>query len=71
MIKKILNFVGFVMLISQYSALLLVFFVAYSDPAKEVLVRINAFGEADIEAVFFIVTLPAVVYFIIKRLREW
>ena len=47
-----------------------VFFRAYFSPAKTNLVHINLFGEANLEAFLFAVTLPFVLYNFIDNTRR-
>lgn len=50
--------------VASYFILLLTFFVAYLSPSKLVIVDINGVGEANIEFLFLLLTIPCVVYYL-------
>lgn len=69
MIKDILYDFGkgfpYLLLVLYYHA----FFVAFSHPTKSVLIKIDMFGEAFIEAIVLILFIPIMVYSI-RRSRD-
>ena len=57
------------MLIATYFTCLLTFMAAYIYPTKSVIVTINSYGEANIELILLLVTLPIVIRYVIKEIK--
>lgn len=62
--RFIILLVTSMMFVMSYFMLLLTFFVAYLSPSKLVIVNINSVGEANIEFLFLLLTIPCVVYYL-------
>jgi len=56
--------VSSVILFSSYLILLFTFFSAYLSPIKTVIVDINGIGEANLEFVFLLASIPCVMYYL-------
>jgi len=57
-----------IILFSSYLIILYTFFSAYLSPIKTVIVDINGIGEANVEFVFLLASIPCVMYYL-GRLR--
>lgn len=66
-----------VTLVASYFILLYTFLSAYLSPIKKVVVDVNGMGEANIELVFLLATIPCVAYYLknlswsSKKNRMW
>jgi len=60
--------VSSIILFSSYLILLYTFFSAYLSPIKTVIVDVNGIGEANIEFVFLLASIPCVMYYL-SRLK--
>ena len=67
---KWFNYLGFSVVFGSYLALTYTFLKAYFHPSKQILVNINAYGEATSEFILLIVSIPAVIYFVIKYIKN-
>ena len=63
-IKDFIKVIGLGTVLAVYIRLLWTFLLAYFHPTKQVLISSNTYGEANIEAIMLLVTLPCVIYFI-------
>lgn len=62
--NRIVFVLGMSVMFTTYVVMLWIFFTAYSTPQKEVIAAINNYGEADVEAILFLVTfVPALITF--------
>lgn len=68
--KEIFYIIGFAVIISSYVSFIYAFLSAYFSPAKVTNVHINNFGEADVEFILFILTIPLVCYYTYKSLPK-
>ena len=69
--KKFLKkYTGITILSATYPACLYAFLNAYFSSSKSTLVTINSYNEANIELILLLVTLPMVLRYIIKEIRE-
>ena len=66
---KWFNYLGFSVVFGSYLALSYTFLLAYFHPSKQVLVNINTYGEATSEFILLVVSIPAVIYFVIKYIK--
>ncbi len=55
---------GFGVLLGSYIVLAVIFLSAYFNPERIIGLRINRYGEAHFEFLIFIVSIPAVFYYI-------
>ena len=55
---------GFASLLMSYLFMIYFFLLAYFNPERIVAMRINRYGEANIEFLWVIVSIPAVFYYI-------
>ena len=62
---KIILFSSIIMF-SSYIILLYTFLSAYLSPIKTVVVDINSVGEANIELVFLLISIPCVIYYLTR-----
>ena len=66
-----------IILVASYFILLYTFISAYLSPIKTVTVNINQLGEAKIELIFLLVTIPCIAYYLknlswsSKKKRLW
>ena len=58
--------VAHVCFITAYVMMFIIFFAAYSCPAKVVVFTINTYGEATIEAILILLSLPSVLVYVCK-----
>ena len=56
--------VSSIVLVASYLILLATFFSAYLSPIKTVIVDINGIGEANLEFVFLLASIPCVMYYL-------
>ena len=69
--KLFYKILAFATLGATYVTILITFLVAYLSPSKTVLVTINTFGEANIELVFLVLTIPGIYLAFKHLLYEW
>jgi hypothetical protein len=62
MMRRLLDYLGIGWLLGLYGVTLGTFLLAYWNASKTVLVRINAFGEADAELAMFAIITPIIGY---------
>lgn len=62
--KKAIRIIGFWIILTGYIIYLITFTIAYFDDTKQVIVDIDAYGEANFEFIVALITLPCVIYFI-------
>ncbi len=65
--KQIIEFLGLGGMVMGFVIVLIIFMTAYSHPEKKAIVKINKYGEADIEFILLIILVPCVAYTIIKH----
>ena len=68
-VRSMARFVALVMLFTAYITMTLTFAVAYFTDAKVVLVTINSYGEAFMEAVILVVTFIPVALFALETAK--
>ena len=56
--------VSSIILFASYLILLYTFISAYLSPVKTVIVHVNGIGEANIEFVFLLASIPCVMYYL-------
>ena len=56
--------VSSIVLVASYLILLATFFNAYLSPIKTVIVNVDNIGEANIEFVFLLASIPCVMYYL-------
>ena len=61
---------GIIILSSTYTSCLYAFINAYFSQSKSTLITINSYGEANIELILLLVTLPLVLKYIVKEIRD-
>lgn len=66
-IKKTIFKIAMIAMITSYLAVIYLFFGAYFYEDKYIIVAINFFGEADIEAILLLITMPCVIYFLLSK----
>ncbi|KKM93816.1 hypothetical protein LCGC14_1204530 [marine sediment metagenome] len=67
--KFVVVLMSSVALLASYIILLYTFFSAYLSPSKAVYVSINNLGEANLELVFLMATIPCIIYYV--RCFSW
>ena len=67
--KFVFILISSVVLMASYFIMLYTFFTAYFNPNKTVLVHINNIGEANIEFLFLLLTIPCIIYYL--RCFSW
>lgn len=66
--KKLILFIGLGMSIVGYLFMMCVFFITFFTETQKVIWKLNTYGEANIEFVILMISIPFVLYFIIKTI---
>lgn len=66
-IKKSIFKIAMIAMITSYLTVIYLFFGAYFYKDKYIIVAIDFFGEADIEAILLLITMPCVIYFLLSK----
>jgi len=61
---------GIIILTSTYIACLYAFLNAYFSQSKSTIITINSYGEANIELILILVTLPVVCLYLYNQIKE-
>jgi len=69
--KKILYTIGLPYVFGSYFLTLYLFIQAYLDPLKMHGIKIDFFGEANIELIFLLISLPVVVYIFFDMAKNY
>jgi len=69
-VKKVFMLTGLTVLATGYITTLIVFSTAYFTANKSLLLYINKFGEANLELLFLLFTIPFIVYPVYLTLKE-
>jgi len=67
--KFVLLIISSVVLIASYVMLLCTFFTAYLNPNKTVHISVNNIGEANVEFLLLLLTIPCIIYYL--RCFRW
>ena len=68
--SKLVKLVAIIVLASCYVTSLIVFAVAYMNPAKTIKLGINVYGEAHLEAAILIISIPLCVKYLWEQLKS-
>jgi len=68
-LKAIVGIVGFSVIFGSYLFFFYAFVRAYFQVSKQMCIDINSIGEANFEFVILIITIPAVIFFIIQYFK--
>jgi len=68
--KKKLSVIGLVIIFSTYILMISTFFNAYMHEDKETIVAINDYGEANIELIIILITIPICIYHFILTIEK-
>lgn len=63
MMRRLRDF-GYACLLGSYLVLMSIFMLAYFNQDKILGLRINMYGEAHLEFIMFLISIPSVIYYI-------
>lgn len=68
--KQVIIFFGIISMIEIIMTFVLTFIFAYLSPSKQIIVTINSIGEANLELVLIVISIPCIIYCIYLLFKQ-